>query len=198
MLWAKEMLELFFLSWWRAIDQSVESPYSYLYYKHSHQQKVSPLLGLGWLWAPSSVFMELLHSLSFCLALTWLPHLRLWSPQPRSFISLLKDPLNESAFQLRDQNSLKTIEWAHNTLSTSVLACALHTDRQKRSLNPLCFSLQPESTHRQPCASFSLAHPYLKFKSFRWALSPLSKCLQRPSLRLSAWNDKGPYDCVGR
>lgn len=144
MLWAKEMLELFFLIWWRAIDQSVESPYSYLHYKHSHQQKVSPMLRLGWLWAPSSVFMELLHSLSFCLALTWLPHLRLWSPQPRSFISLLKDPLNESAFQPRDQNSLKTIEWAHNTLSTSVLACALHTDRQKRSVNPLCFSLQPE------------------------------------------------------
>lgn len=30
------------------------------------------------------------------------------------------------------------------------------------------------------------------------SMSPLSKCLQRPSPRLSAWNDKGPYDCVGR
>lgn len=29
------------------------------------------------------------------------------------------------------------------------------------------------STHRQPCANSSLAHPYLKFKSFRWALCHL-------------------------
>lgn len=35
---------------------------------------------------------------------------RLRSPQPRSFISLLKDPLNKSDFQPRGQNALKTIE----------------------------------------------------------------------------------------
>lgn len=175
MLWAKEMLKLFFPSCQRAIDQSVEWTCSYLHYKHSHQQKASPMLGLDWLWAPSSVFKELLHSLSFCLALAWIPHLKAGQtldPQPRSFIFLLKDPLNESDFQPRDQNTFKTTEWAHNTLITSALACALHTDRRGAwILFASAYSLM--STHRQPCASFSLAHPYLKFKSFRWALCHL-------------------------
>lgn len=157
---------------------------------------------LGWLWARNNVFMELLHSLSFCLDLVWLlisMLARLWSPQPRSFISLLKDPLNESDFQPRDQNPLKTIEWAHNPLITSVLACALHTDSQKRSLNPRCFSLQPD-VHPQAALCQLLPCPSLfEIQILQMSsMSPLSKCLQRPSPRLSAWNDKGPYDCVGR
>lgn len=131
---------------------------------------------LGWLWARNNVFMELLHSLSFCLDLVWLPIsmlARLWNPQLRSFISLLKDPLNESDFQPRNQNPLKPL----NELTTLwlplcwLVPCIQTVRRGAWILIASAYSLM--STHRQPCANSSLAHPYLKFKSFRWALCHL-------------------------